>query len=71
MRQGDETINWGSGGQRSRLHEAKIGELHDAISKMDAPILLQNSTCCPQGKDMKRSTFGVSKSKVKITQHQS
>jgi len=39
---------------------------HD-ISKTDEPILLQIGTSGPLGKGTNRSTFGVTRSEVKIT----
>jgi len=37
---------------------------------MNAPILMPACTSGPQGKVMKRSTFGVRKSKIRVTQGQ-
>jgi len=35
--------------------------------KTNAPLLLQIGTCGPRGNGMKRSTFGVRRSKAKVT----
>jgi len=40
------------------------------ILKTVAPILMANGTSGPWGKGMKQSTFGVRRSKVKVTQGQ-
>ena len=69
--------NWSVGARRwidklevkgQRSHKAKIGQTCDQnILKTDVPILLKLGRNGPQGTGTKQSTFGINRSKVKVT----